>query len=342
WDKLLTTYVDGIEKRFQTLPSGDVIIPFRLGVMGARTGRRASDKPNAQNWPKSVRKIIRSRYANGAIAANDFSKLEVILLAFESGDEELLDIFTNSPNGYIEVGERLFKRTVKEGTPQYRLMKSVILGVNYNLQDYGLAMQLWDMLEVHLKPTFEEHQEEVSRVRKQYLRMFPRIVAYQKERIREVHEGNCLLWFGQKRRLYIPQPPARSEDKEAYKRWRKIAARAENQAINARIQNAASYVSGTAMLDVEEALLDRYNLSYSEYHRALAEGRSKELRMPLLINEVHDSLVFDMPRENQKRDLALIKDCMTQLRTLRKLKSEFDIKIKISQDVCKHWGEKLE
>ena len=337
-DKLLTTYVIGIEKKMKVVDS-DKIIPFRLMAMGTRTGRRAADRPNSQNWPKSARVIIKSRWKEGMILSNDFKKLEIIILAFEAGDEELMDYFTKEENGYISIGSKLFGKTVKEDTPEYRQVKALILGVNYNLQAYGLAKQLWDLHNIRLAPNFDDHVIEVDALRKRYLRMFPRIQAYQKERIYDFRaSGNIYCWFDHVRHLPTPPKPHNASLTE-FKQWRKIMAHTENEAINVVIQNAASYVTGTAMLDCESAIFAAYGYKHIDVHKALVEGRSKELNMPLLINEVHDDLVFDCPKKEVKKAQKIINNCMTELVTLRKLVPEFDAPVRVHQTASTHWGK---
>jgi DNA polymerase I-like protein with 3'-5' exonuclease and polymerase domains len=338
-DKTLTTYVTGIKDKILTTGTSSTI-PFRLGVMGTRTGRRASDKPNAQNWPKAARAIICSRWRGGRILSNDFSKLEIILLAYEAQDEELMHYFTTEKNGYITIGTKLFGKTVDEGTSEYRQIKAVVLGVNYNLQSFGLARQLWDLHNVRLSSDYGSHTAAVDAIRTKYLHMFPKIVAYQQERVQEVRQyGSVLCWFGHFRRLPLPEEPPHSEGTDAWKQWRKHVAHLENEAINARIQNAASYVTGLAVLDVESAFLDRAGLSHVDYHQALAEGRSHELHLPMIINEVHDDIVVDCPKKEVKPAQRIIKDCMEESETLRKLMPEFTAPLRIGQKAGVHWGE---
>ena len=339
-DKLLTTYVQGVRKKLIINAHG-AYIPVRVGAMGTRTGRRASDKPNMQNWPKAARAMIFSRWPKGLILDNDFSKLEVILIAWEAEDWELMDFFTTHKNGYISIGTKLFGKTVEEGTKEYTQVKSLVLGINYNMSAFGLARQLWDNHGVRLSKEYERHEELVGELRNKYTRMFPRLIAYQKERVRELHKyGSCLGWFGHVRRLPLPEQPPRSEGNEAFKQWRRHVAHLENEAINFRIQNAASYVTGTAMLDTERLLLSEYKFSYTDYHRALAEGRSRELNMPLLIGEIHDDLVYDTPRKEMKKAQALIKEGMTSLVTLKKLKPDFEAPMRVDQKSSIHWGTK--
>ena len=166
-------------------------------------------------------------------------------------------------------------------------------------------------------------------------------MAYQRERVHEVHRyGSAMGWFGHIRRLHIPEQPARSEGTFAYKLWRRHVAHLENEAINFRIQNAASYVTGLAMLDCESDILQHYGLRHVNYHAALANNKSLELKMPLLIGEVHDDLVFDCPKKEVRNAQRLIKDAMTGLVSLRKLKPEFDITVNVSQSAGSHWGTK--
>lgn len=338
-NKLCSTYARGMQSKLVDLPDGKGL-RFRLGVMGARTGRRASDKPNAQNWPKEFRQIVCSRFKDGVIVDNDFSKLEIILLAWEAGDEKLMDYFTKNENGYIAIGEDLFDKTVKEGTSDYRLVKSNVLGTNYRMGAFKMAKQLWQLLGVRLSPQWEDHLEQVENIRARYLRMFPHVSAYQRDRVEEVHNtGEVKLWFNQRRRLPIPSEPPRSE-RQAWKTWRKHVSHIENEAVNAPIQNAASFVCGTAMLDVEENLLSQYDLTYRSYHTALLLGKAKDLNMPLLINEVHDDLVYDVPAKHQKRDLRIIKETMQELKTLRRMKPEFDAPIRVDQKAASHWCAK--
>lgn len=337
-DKMFTTYAQGLRAKIVTVGK-DSVIPVRVGAMGTRTGRRASSRPNMQNLGKDARAIFFSRWKHGKVLSNDFSKLEIITIAWIAEDEALMEYFTTKPNGYVAIGEKLFGRKVEPGTPAYVQVKSVVLGVNYCMSAFGLARQLWDLHQVRLSKSYEDHEEKVADLRAQYLRMFPQLVAYQKERVRELHTyGSIKGWFGHLRRLPLPREPDRSEGKDAYKHWRRHVGHLEREAVNFPVQNAASYITGTAMLDLEAALLKEHKISYVEFHKALADGRSRELEMPLIVGEIHDDIVLDCPGHLVKKTQAIVKDCMESLRTLRKMKPEFDATITIGQSANSHWG----
>jgi uracil-DNA glycosylase family 4 len=355
YEKLFTTYCESLRGKFQpaspTVVGGVPVmwLPTRINPLGARTGRRSSGANpfedtdetgiNYQNWPKQVRQIIVSRWRNGEISDNDYSKLEVILMGFMSGEDDLIDFFLNSPNGYCAVAKELFGKTVEPDTPDYRVVKSTILGVQYCMKKWKLAEQLRDQVGVMLASNWDDHVEEAGKVIDKYLRRFPGIERFQRACVQEVRKtGQVVGALGQTRRLPIPPEPERS-DKFAWKVWRRHVGHIENEACNFKIQWLASLVTGTAMLDVEERLLREAKYSYRDYHLALLEKDWP--RFPLLINEVHDDLVYDHPPERRKFYAELIHETMQELPTLRRLIPEMrDLPIKVDSKIGPYWGAK--
>lgn len=325
-DKRYTTYGVGLAKKF-LVRHGDRrgLLRFRVNPLGARTGRRASDKPNAQNWPKDVRKIVVSRWDDGAIADNDYSKLEVILFAWTAREWKLLDFFL-AGNGYIAVGKELFNKEVKEDTDEYRTIKSIVLGIQYGMGAFKLALQLWNNVGVKLSSDWEEHVECAARLRQKYLNKFPAIARYMynQKRILLTQQAVTSL-TGRVRHLPCPD----GEDTPGF-------GHLLNQAINFPIQSLASDVTGSAMVDIEAELLRTHSLTYEEYHYRLMVG--KYPTMPLLINEVHDDLVFDMPKKGRRDALVMISEIMAGVPTLRKLCPTFDVPLNTGQKVGSRWG----
>jgi len=326
-DKRHSTYGVGLAKKFlKTTDPRYARIRFRVNPLGARTGRRASEQPNAQNWPKDVRKIIVSRFNGGCVADNDYSKLEILLFAWTAHEWKLLEYFLEEGNGYIKVGRELFGKEVKEDTDEYRSVKSTVLGVQYGMGAYKLAYQLWNQVGVKLSSDWEEHVEQAARIRQKYLDKFPGIQRYlwnQKRALLRDQQVTSLT--GRVRHLPCPY----GEETPGF-------GRLLNQAINFPIQSLASDVTGSAMVDTERELLNQYNLSYEEYHWRLME--EKYPVMPLLINEVHDDLVYDMPKARLKDNLALIRHMMAAVPTLRALVPAFDLPLNTGQKVGSRWG----
>lgn len=349
-DKIHSTYVEGLARLMQLVGRGKYWIPVRINPLGARTLRRSSgadpfeqesDEPglNFQNWTKDVKHLITSRFKDGVVADQDYQKLEAILQGWLAGEEQMVDFFVNSPNGYIEIGKKLFGKEVKKDSKEYTQTKSTCLAVNYNLNPWGLAKRLWDVQDVKLATTWDGHLAETEAVYQKYFRLFPRLKRYIQECIHEAYTtGKVVMTLGYERRLPCPEEPPKSE-KEEWKAWNKIRKHIANEACNCKAQHLASLVTGSAMIDTEERLLHEYNLTYVDYHRMLME--KKWPMMPILMNEVHDDLVYDIPKPHRKRDLQLIKEAMEELPTLRGLMPELPHILKTEQSYGPRWGQEL-
>jgi len=326
-DKRHSTYGAGLAEKF--LATSDPrrgLLRIRINPLGARTGRRASDKPNTQNWPKDVRKIIVSRFPGGCISDNDYSKLEVVLFAWTAKEWKLLEFFLDEGNGYIKVGRELFGKEVKEDTDDYRTVKSIVLGIQYGMGAYKLAYQLWNNVGVKFSSDWEEHVEQAARLRQRYLDKFPGIPRYIWNQKRALLRDQAVRSLTGRVR-HLPCPFA--EETPGF-------GHLLNQAINFPIQSLASDVTGSAMVDVEAALLEKYKLTYEEYHWRLMEGTVPD--MPLLINEVHDDLVYDMPPKGLTDNLEMINEIMADVPTLRELVPEFDVPLRTGQKAGSRWG----
>ena len=337
-DKLYTVNVVGLRSLIRG-DDGLGYLPFRINPLGARTGRRASSNPNSQNWPESVRGLITSRFGvDGRILNADYSKLEVVLIAWVAGDAKLLSAFTGG-KGYIDVAKELFGFDVINGTPQYTAVKSIVLGVHYNMQTPKMARQL-ALLGVKFSADWEEHERETDRLRTLYLRQYAGIGRYMEEReARWLRTGRSDSYTGRSRHLPVP---ARGEAGYGH---------ALNQAINFPIQSLASDVTASALMDFEAEMLALAGMNYSQWLSALIEQRrnfltkgvncSRILPVSQLFNEVHDSLVVDLFPDTAKRDTDCLIDCMKSVRSLKKLAPGFDNSI-LNADwkLSTHWKSK--
>ena len=85
----------------------------------------------------------------------DFSKLEPVLFAWNANDEKMLDFFLNG-GGYLAVAKELLHKKIKEGSPEYKGIKAICLGIQYNMKLHKTA--LW-----------EDVQGQVTRFQKRFL-----------------------------------------------------------------------------------------------------------------------------------------------------------------------------
>ena len=352
--KIQQTYIESIRKMLRPAHSpcvnGRTVawMPVRINPLGARTLRRSSGRDpfddaeenglNFQNWTKDVRPLITTRFKGGMITDQDFHKLEAILQGWLADEQKMVDYFLYEENGYIKIGQDLFGKTVQEDTPDYRTIKSIVLGVNYNMKPFKLAQELKLKAGVMLHPRWERHLELTEGLYRRYMQLFPRLRQYIEACADEaLSTGKIVMSLGYERRLPLPPEPPRSE-RDAWRLWNKQVNHVKNEAANCRAQHLASLVTGTAMLDVEERLLSKYHLTYVDYYRMLME--KKWPLMPILINEVHDDLVFDVPKDRMKENMKLIHETMEELPTLRRLMPELPDIIRADQKAAPSWGAK--
>lgn len=316
-------------------------LPFRINPLGAKTGRRSSSDPNSQNWPPAVRSIVRSRWPGGTIADLDYRKLEPRLFGWVAKDDKLFSFFTKG-RGYIDVAAELFGAEVKEGSPRYKAVKSIVLAVHYNRKPKGMAESLRNT-GIMFSPDWDEHLRETTRIRRLYLDRFRGIARYIEDRETELlRYGYVTALAGGVRHLPVP-------DGTRTPGYHRLL----NQAINYPIQRLASDVTGSAMLDAEAEIVRlEYGGSYVQYLEALV--RAKRLLLttnPLcsimypiehavLFNEVHDSLVTDLFPPTSKRDLSIFVDSMRAVKSLRRLCPAFTMALDVDVKIGPFWGQK--
>jgi DNA polymerase I-like protein with 3'-5' exonuclease and polymerase domains len=308
-DKLHTTYTEGLNNLIHWGEDGGYL-PFNFITLGARTGRRSSVNPNSQNWPVSMRRMVRSRYPGGSILELDYSKLEPRIIAYLAGCDKLLHFFTKG-GGYLDVARELFRTEVKAGTPLYTAVKGVVLGVHYGMQTDLMALQLWQ--EGIRFGDWDAHWAETDRILNLYLANFPEIGDYMARCHAELAASGTVTG-PTGRVLHLGGDGKHSR----------------NQAINGPVQGTASDITGSALVDVEEQLLHELGVELPEWFDLLLAARKELLtcaangvimrqswEAPVMFNEVHDSLLFDVPKGWEKKTKELAMETMCAVPTIR-------------------------
>jgi DNA polymerase I-like protein with 3'-5' exonuclease and polymerase domains len=308
-----------------------------INQLGARTGRRSSGgglegTPSSKNWQNATpaaKGMIVSRFPGGKIGAFDYKSLEPVLAAWIAQDGKLFDFFYEG-NGYADVGKEIGVHVDKNdpSTP-YRAIKSMTLGLFYNMQERLMAKNLWlgvGMSEpFRFSEDYRKHVEITGQYREKIVRAFRGLQRYwEKQKLDLSRNGFIVAPDG-----FVRHLPHNGDKTPKY--WKLV-----NQAINFPVQHLASMVTGCAMVDAEAAMLHEYGLSYSEWQTSL---HGQGCLMPTLINEVHDELTWDLPPKKD-RDVRIILETMACPPTLRKLIPGFDISLKIEASVTDRWGAK--
>ena len=242
------------------------------------TGRLSSSNPNLQNIPIRTEEgnKIRSAFCamdkeNSIILSADYSQIELRLLAHVSEDEHLIHAFTSGEDVHTMTAAKVFGVAIEDVTKEMRRRaKAVNFGIVYGQSKYGLAK--------NLGISNSEAQEFIDK----YFETYPKVKEYMNSKIEFVTEhGYVETVFGRKRYLA-------SELMSSNYQIREFAQRA---AINQPLQGTAADLIKMAMIRVENEL------------------EQKQLKAKMIM-QVHDELIFELPKTELEIVKSIVLDCM--------------------------------
>ena len=243
------------------------------------TGRLSSSNPNLQNIPIRTEEGNKIRAAfcamdkeKSLILSADYSQIELRLLAHISDDEHLIHAFTSGEDVHTMTASKIFGVKIDNVTKEMRRRaKAVNFGIVYGQTKYGLAKVLG------IKNN--EAQDFIDK----YFQTYPNVKNYMNKEIDFVNKyGYVETLFG--RRRYLS-----SELKSSNYLIREYALRA---AINQPLQGTAADLIKMAMIEVEK------------------EWEERNLKTKMIM-QVHDELVFEVPKEELEEIKELAVRCMT-------------------------------
>ena len=276
--KLKSTYTDKLPKDINT-DSGRVHTSYHQAVTA--TGRLSSSDPNLQNIPIKTAQGRKVRAAFVApegkkILAADYSQIELRIMGHLSGDDGLLQAFSEGLDVHSFTASEVFNVEIQSVTEdQRRSAKAINFGLIYGMSAFGLAKQL-----------------DISRALAQdyidsYFSRYPKVLDYMEQTKEQASKlGYVETVFG--RRLYLPEINA----KQVMRRQA-----AERTAINAPMQGTAADIIKKAMLEVD-GWLGRTNV---------------DCRM---IMQVHDELVFEVAESDIDEVESEVENLMSQSASL--------------------------
>lgn len=139
WSKLIGTYYSPFSEDMRV--SGQDCIYPKVNVSVTGTGRTSSSNPNGQNMPGEARELVKA--VRAAIMEIDFTQLEVVGLAFLSGDRQLTTDILNGEDIHYNTGKVVMKWTSPSdmNKDDRKLVKNVNFGVIYGGGAGGLSKQ---------------------------------------------------------------------------------------------------------------------------------------------------------------------------------------------------------
>jgi DNA polymerase-1 len=272
--KLRSTYTDALPG-FVNAETHRVHTSYALAA--TTTGRLSSSDPNLQNIPvrtEDGRKIRRAFVADDGmkLVSADYSQIELRLLAEIADIAALKKAFRDGLDIHAMTASEMFGVPVKDMPGEVRRRAKAI---NFGII-YGIsAFGLANQLGIE--------REEAGAYIKKYFERFPGIRDYMEEtKAFAKKNGYVLTLFG--RKCHYPDITHSNPTLRAFN---------ERAAINARLQGTAADIIRRAMIRIEPAL-----------KQAKLDAR--------MLLQVHDELIFEVPDDEVKKTLPIVKTVMEE------------------------------
>ncbi len=293
--KLKNTYIDALP-RLVNPKTHRVHTSYNQAV--TTTGRLSSSDPNLQNIPirstigKEIRKAFVSRGPDWVLLDADYSQIELRIMAHLSKDVELVKAFIDDDDVHRRTAARIAGVAPAEVSDE---MRSRAKTVNFGIM-YGMGAR-------GLSQSLGIDVPEARKFIDDYFDMYPGVRRFIDETIEGARQDKAVsTLLGRARQL----PDITGSD-------RRSQAFSERTAVNTPIQGTAADIIKLAMVEIDGELT--------------ARGLRAEMIM-----QVHDELLFDVPRDELEVVRALVRDGMENAIAL-------DVPLKVDMGVGQNWLE---
>jgi DNA polymerase-1 len=296
--KLKSTYIDTLPELID--PATDRI-HTSFNQTATETGRLSSSNPNLQNIPikteigKNIRRAIIAFDKDSHLLSCDYSQIELRILAHLSKDKNLISSFKKDKDVHRTTAFLIYGLDEKDVTEQ---MREVAKRVNFGII-YGLSAY---GLSKDLGISLEEAQGFIDA----YFVRYPEVKEYIQEQIAKAKKDGFVTTILGRRRYIL----------EINNKNQGIRQFAERQAVNTPIQGSASDLIKLAMVEIHNQI------------------KIRKLKGSMIL-QIHDELVFDVPTQEIKEFINLIKDRMENVLKL-------DVPIRVDIKMGKNWLEMKE
>jgi DNA polymerase-1 len=291
--KLKSTYIDAL----CDLTDDGSRIHTSFVQTGTATGRLSSREPNLQNIPVRDEEGRRIREAfladeGKVLISADYSQIELVVLAHLSSDENLIAAFKAGKDVHARTAALIFGIDERDVRHEQRRVAKVI---NFGVM-YGMsAFRLANELGIH--------RTEAAEFIEAYFKTYSGIGSLIEDLVKKAEDsGYASTLFG--RRRYIPAINSQNRTEKAS---------AERVAVNTPIQGTAADVVKIAMLNLDKRLI-------------------AEQSPAMLLLQVHDELILEVPENAAATTAALVKEEMENAVILK-------APLRVSVEQGKRWGD---
>ncbi len=291
--KLVSTYLD----TFNNYVRDDNKIHTIYKQTGTRTGRLSSVEPNLQNIPVRTEEGRKIRKAflpseDSYLLSSDYSQIELRILAHISNSESLINAFNNDEDIHTFVASDIFGIPTENVTKNQRRTAKAVI--------FGIV---YGISGYGLGENLDISPFEAKKYIDKYLHLYPEVDKYMKEIVARTRElGYVRTLFNRKREI-----------EEIKNTNYMIRAMGDRMALNTPIQGTGADILKMAMIKID---------------KLLSEGNYKTK----MLLQVHDELIFDVPKNELEKIKELIKDTMENIYKLK-------VPLKVEINYGKDWYE---
>ncbi len=293
--KLQSTYVEGLLKEIRQKQS-KIHTYFRQTI--AATGRLSSQFPNLQNIPirleegRKIRKVFVPSKTDWVILAADYSQIELRVLAHIAKDENLKDAFLKDMDIHTKTAMDVFGVNASDVDANMRRQAKA---VNFGIV-YGIS-------DYGLSQNLHITRKEAAQFIEQYFAVFKGVRQFMDDVVKQAKEDGFVTTLLHRRR-YLPEIKASNFNLRSF---------AERTAMNTPIQGTAADIIKLAMVQMAVRL------------------EQEKLKSRLLL-QVHDELVFEVPKDEIKQMSKLVPEVMENALQL-------DVPLKVDVSYGDNWYE---
>ena len=291
--KLQSTYIVGLKNSI--LEDGKIHTIYTQTL--TRTGRLSSVEPNLQNIPVRTEygRLIRKAFIpekTSVLLSSDYSQIELRVFAHFSKVPNWLDAFNKDMDIHTRTAMDIFGVSEKEVT---KLMRRQAKAVNFGIL-YGISS--FGLAE-DIGTSVKEAKEFIDK----YFDAYSGTKVYMDNVVKEAHEkGYVTTIMNRKRRI-----------DELNNTNYMIRQQGERMALNTPIQGSAADILKKAMIDVSK------------------EFKNNNIKAKMLL-QVHDELIFNVPKEEVDKVKKIVKECMENTYKL-------DVPLKVDIETGNNWLE---
>jgi DNA polymerase-1 len=293
--KLKSTYADALPTAIWPKTNR---VHTTYNQVATATGRLNSQNPNLQNIPirsergQEIRKAFVPRDDKHLLLSADYSQIELRIIAGLSREAGLLEAFRIGVDVHTATAAKVYGVALDAVTPEMRSKAKMV--------NFGLA---YGMSAFGLAQRLRIPRREAAEIIDNYFKQFAGIRKYMDETM-EFARSKGYVETVTGRRRYIRD--IRSSNAT-------VRGSAERNAINAPIQGTAADMIKLAMISIHAELVRR------------------KLKTKMLL-QVHDELVFDLVKSEEKEVLPMVEEKMKSAISL-------DVPIEVEMGVGKTWLE---